>query len=351
MLQRMLLFIMLASASFAGMYQSVPLEKAQLLQQGDAKLYCPNCGMHLAKFYKTSHAYTDPQGHTHQYCSLHCMVEAHPRSDLENAKVVDVNSLKFINARDAHYVIGSKKPGTMSMNSKYAFASAKDAKAFANENGGSIHNYQEALDIAYNDLQKDNMMVAKKRSQVAQKGEKMLKALCKTTLPDFHSYGDAKAYIANSGVCGKVDDQQAQAMAIALMQPHELAHIKGIDVPKDAKCPVCGMFVAKYPKWAAKMEISKEKIFYFDGVKDMMKYYFAHPAKSIIHVSDYYTLKAIDAHKAWYVKGSNVYGPMGNELIPFENEADAKTFNKEHFGSGVITFDAITPAIVEALDE
>ena len=39
-----------------------------------------------------------------------------------------------------------------------------------------------------------------------------------------------------------------------------------------AKCPVCGMFVNKYPKWTAVIETSDGTNYYFDGVKDMMKF-------------------------------------------------------------------------------
>ena len=46
-----------------------------------------------------------------------------------------------------------------------------------------------------------------------------------------------------------------------------------LTIPKDTKCPVCGMFVAKYEKWIAAIKTDKES-FYFDGVKDMMKFYF-----------------------------------------------------------------------------
>ena len=40
------------------------------------------------------------------------------------------------------------------------------------------------------------------------------------------------------------------------------------------KCPVCGMFVAKYPDWTAEIIFSDGSVVFFDGVKDMMKYYF-----------------------------------------------------------------------------
>lgn len=121
------------------------------------------------------------------------------------------------------------------------------------------------------------------------------------------------------------------------------------NIPSDAKCPVCGMFVAKYANWAATIKTDKET-FYFDGVKDMMKFYFE-PTKyskdtslkdSKVLVTDYYTLEQIDAKSAFYVVGSNVMGPMGNELIPFKDETSAKDFSKDHAGKKVLKFEEIT---------
>ena len=40
------------------------------------------------------------------------------------------------------------------------------------------------------------------------------------------------------------------------------------------KCPVCGMFVAKYPDWVAEIIFKDGSAVYFDGCKDMFKYYF-----------------------------------------------------------------------------
>jgi nitrous oxide reductase accessory protein NosL len=138
-----------------------------------------------------------------------------------------------------------------------------------------------------------------------------------------------------------------------------------ISVNEDEKCPVCGMFTYKYPRWAAQifyMEGKVEKHYSFDGVKDLLKFYFnpqgwgnyAIKDKSDcvkILVTDYYSQKAIDAKKAYYVLGSDAYGPMGNELIPFENEADAKTFFKDHKGSKITQFENITEKEVHKLDE
>jgi len=133
-----------------------------------------------------------------------------------------------------------------------------------------------------------------------------------------------------------------------------------ITVPEKAKCPVCGMFVAKYPKWAASLTRGDSEVFYFDGVKDLMKFGFDpqayHGAGTIeasdtIHVTDFYTLGAIDARQAFYVVGSNIYGPMGNELIPFPTRDQAEVFLKDHSGDQVLTFTQITLELVRQLDQ
>ncbi|SFV55093.1 hypothetical protein MNB_SV-9-36 [hydrothermal vent metagenome] len=135
-------------------FQSVSVDKAIILQNGDAKLSCPSCGMNLPKFYKTNHS-AKVDGKVKQYCSIHCLVGDMNRGlKVEDIKVVDVKSLKFINAKDAFYVVGSSKKGTMSKVSKYAFALEKDAKEFAKNSGGKVMNFDEAVKKAQDDFKK-----------------------------------------------------------------------------------------------------------------------------------------------------------------------------------------------------
>ena len=128
--------------------------------------------------------------------------------------------------------------------------------------------------------------------------------------------------------------------------------------PKD-KCPVCGMFVAKYPDWVAAIAFADGSTVFFDGVKDMLKYYFNMakyaPGKTTadiqtIHVTDYYRLEPVDGRRVFYVAGSDVYGPMGKELIPFEKEAEAQEFMKDHKGKAVLPFGQIDLSLVMGLD-
>jgi nitrous oxide reductase accessory protein NosL len=128
--------------------------------------------------------------------------------------------------------------------------------------------------------------------------------------------------------------------------------------PKD-KCPVCGMFVAKYPDFLAEILFKDGSSAFFDGTKDLFKYYLNlkkyQPSKNssdidTIYVTNYYDLTLTDGLSAYYVLGSDVYGPMGRELIPFDKEADAKEFMKDHQGKSVLKFKEITTDTVKNLD-
>ena len=128
--------------------------------------------------------------------------------------------------------------------------------------------------------------------------------------------------------------------------------------PKD-KCPVCGMFVAKYPDFAAQVQFRDGSVLHFDGAKDLFKYYldlprFAPGRKaadiSAILVTDYYDLGMVDAFAAYFVVGSNVYGPMGRELIPFGGQSKARDFLADHKGKSIARFHEITPALLRQLD-
>lgn len=201
-----------------------------------------------------------------------------------------------------------------------------------------------------------------KYTKLVQKGEKVALKLC-----DANKLSKIKSkylheifeQLDNIKPCVTLNARNKEALAYFIMagQTEIIEDVKGhIEVPKTVKCPVCGMFVAKYPKWAALIDVEGKK-HYFDGVKDMMKFYifdadFPYNRSNITHieVTDFYTLQAIDAKEAFYVIGSDVYGPMGNELIPFLNEEAAQNFMTDHRGKKTIRFKEITPQLVMGLD-
>ncbi len=125
------------------------------------------------------------------------------------------------------------------------------------------------------------------------------------------------------------------------------------------KCPVCGMFVSKYPDWLAKITYKDGTVAFFDGPKDMFRYLAnlkryapgkAPTAIESLQVKDYYSLQMIDGRTAYFVLGSDVFGPMGKELIPFANLSAAQEFMKDHQGKKLLRFGQISNQTLNAYE-
>jgi len=198
------------------MFQAVSKEKATILQNGSAKMFCPECGMALPMFYKTNHAAT-VDGKVKQYCSIHCLVDdMNHGAKMTDIRVVDVTTLKFIPAEKASYVVGSRKKGTMSMVSKYAFGKKEDAENFVKANGGKVTDFKGALEAAKGDFAKDSKMISKKQAMMAQKGEMVYGKMCQKTDKKFATTAEAKAFIMESKLCKGLNGKQLQAVGLYL---------------------------------------------------------------------------------------------------------------------------------------
>ena len=196
-----------------------------------------------------------------------------------------------------------------------------------------------------------------KQKKIYPMGAKIYTKMCSKDIyfEKYSNQDELKEAIKNEGLCKPLREKHLQALSIYLWDVKRVvkdeSSLESIKVTNDEKCPVCGMFVYKYPKWATQI-FYEDKHYSFDGAKDMLKYYLEYNEKIVkILVRDYYSQKTIDAQKAYYVIGSDVYGPMGDELIPFENESDAKTFNMDHRGHKIIYFKDITKEELHKLDE
>ena len=173
---------------------------------------------------------------------------------------------------------------------------------------------------------------------------------------DAKKYGSYDALftdIKEKHICSKLSAKYSEALAIYLWDKRShREELPKLTVTKKDKCPICGMYLHYYPTWVTRITYSDKKVYSFDGIKDMLKYYFKHQ-KGIksIWIQDYYTLKTLDARKAFYVIGSDVYGPMGHELIGFATLKSAKNFSLDHKGKDILSFREITPKVVRSLDE
>ena len=113
--------------------------------------------------------------------------------------------------------------------------------------------------------------------------------------------------------------------------------------------PTYQLPVEKFPKFEADMVLKNGKKIRFCCVKSMLHFYFRpyhYPEYGVkgsdeiasMTVYDYLDGKPIDAKKAWYVFGSRLMGPHGDDLIPLSSKTRAELFVKRYGGSRIMDF-------------
>jgi nitrous oxide reductase accessory protein NosL len=367
-----LIFIMLSSYLF-GDFSKTATITPKLFQSGAEKQWCPITGLKISDFYKTSYiAKLDSNGRYRQYSCIFALVSDIKDSgiNMNSIRVMDAKKEIYTDAKKAFFLINSTISPTYGKISTLAFKSKVDALEFEKKYGGKIVNFERALHIAVNSLKENSSYMQKiftKKLYIM--GKKIYKKRCqKIDLSDFIEINELKSEILRDKLCGTLDEKHLQALALYLWDVKREGGVSNktekVKVNENEKCPVCGMFVYKYPKWAAQIFYkhgNHEHHLSFDGVKDMMKFYFNNKKwgkydyakrKNItkILVTDYYKQYAIDARIAYFVIGSNIYGPMGNELIPFSTLQEAKNFKNDHKGTKILKFSEIKESLPYKLD-
>lgn len=149
------------------------------------------------------------------------------------------------------------------------------------------------------------------------------------------------------------------AIALLLLSTATVAEEPARRPTRTDKCPVCGMFVSRYPDWTAAVTFQDGSSAWFDGAKDLFKFlagpgWFLPGKKAAdvrsVTVTDYYAVKALDAKEAFFVVGSDVFGPMGRELVPFGKRAEAEEFLRDHRGKKILRFADVNRAVLDGLD-
>jgi nitrous oxide reductase accessory protein NosL len=148
-------------------------------------------------------------------------------------------------------------------------------------------------------------------------------------------------------------------LTLFLAGPASSAHKDNVPEPDESeRCPVCRMYVNVAPEWLAVASTEDGRNFYFDGPKDLFRFVFETekylPGKEKVevkwlYVTEYYTLKLEPASTVFFILGSNVYGPMGHELVPVRGRAKAEEFMSDHRGREILSFADITPELVSEL--
>ena len=284
---------------------------------------------------------------THKDCFAYIAYDYDKQDSTYEFFVRDFDSGNIINPLDAFFVLGSNFKTSCSKYSVIAFEDENSANFFIKRYGGDLRSFDFALFVAKKDLEQDAKIIEFRTGNSAKRGKEIYEKYCKKSIKNCQKLSKAN----------KEDLEYFLQNQNLTTQENKIEQIK---VPLDAKCPVCGMFVVKYPEWAANIVTNKGHAHYFDGVKDMMKFYFE-PSKfnhnhsqdelTKLYITDYYSLEMVDAKKCFFVLGSNIFGPMGHELVPFKNEMDAVEFSKFHSGKAILKFNSITKQIVYGLDQ
>jgi len=131
---------------------------------------------------------------------------------------------------------------------------------------------------------------------------------------------------------------------------------------KDAVGQVRHLKLYKYPLWVSEIDLSNGKKVLFSSPKGMFEFYL-HPASwyddyhitseqdfKDIYVTDYATGKAVKAKGAFYVYGSDVTSPGGDDLVAFDSYKAAEEFSKKHHGARVLGFREVNYGLIKLLN-
>ncbi len=259
---------------------------------------CPNCGMSIAHWGRTRyHALIN--GEALRLCSIHCLADlarkhGSPAQQVEGA--LYLTPTRMIAADQAVYVIGSRARGTMTPVSKIAFDRREEAEQFVAGHGGTVTDFSQALAAA--------------------------------------TAGLDQAYAA-------IEASRKKNGKIEAPGP-------------EARCPVCEMFPARYPKHRAQVHLSDKTIAHCCSTQCLVALR-AEPKKHL--------KRAVTLQSAWvtvwpeggweyargmfFLVGSSLMGPMGPEAIPFRNKADAAAAARDH-GGKILRYDELLPADIVA---
>ncbi|MCG8427240.1 MAG: nitrous oxide reductase accessory protein NosL [Chromatiales bacterium] len=137
---------------------------------------CPYCGMSRKKWNHSRHLVHYDDGLADGTCSIHCAaislslnLDRGPKAIYAADFGSDAEIKPLVEVDKAQYLIGAKLKGTMTANSKMAFASVEAAKAAQAAKGGELADFDTALTAAYNDMAKDTMMIRKRRKERVRK--------------------------------------------------------------------------------------------------------------------------------------------------------------------------------------
>jgi copper chaperone NosL len=130
---------------------------------------------------------------------------------------------------------------------------------------------------------------------------------------------------------------------------------------KETACEIRKIKLYENPVWASKIDLKDGKSVFFCSPKSMFEFYYNQEKWEIfgikdisdfqnILVTDYKTLKIIDARKAFFVYGSNKTSPSGDDLVVFELKENATNYAQNNNGKRILSFTEVKNSLIRLLN-
>ena len=130
---------------------------------------------------------------------------------------------------------------------------------------------------------------------------------------------------------------------------------------KETACEIRKIKLYENPVWASKIDLKDGRSLFFCSPKSMFEFYYniqrweAFDAKELadfknILVTDYNTLKIIDARKAFFVYGSHDISPAGDDLVAFDSKEEAQKFLEKNNGKRILSFTEVKNSLIRLLN-
>jgi nitrous oxide reductase accessory protein NosL len=120
------------------------------------------------------------------------------------------------------------------------------------------------------------------------------------------------------------------------------------EIESNKKCPLCGMYPARYPKFNCQIVFKDGGYEAFDSAIGLLVYLHFPDKTGMelkpvagIYFKDYLKGGWLEADRAFFVTGSEIRGPMGVQFLPVDSEQAAEELKKQGQGKDIIHFKMI----------
>lgn len=130
---------------------------------------------------------------------------------------------------------------------------------------------------------------------------------------------------------------------------HAHGHAEGPHAAGPLRCANCGMRVESDSRWRAGGESADGDALAFDTPKCLFRYRQEVGEVREPWVIEYYSQERRPAADLLYVRGTDLQGPMGADLVPVDGREAAERLRDDHGGDAILAFDEVTAPIARSL--